>query len=359
MSITPKDVKLQLMSTLPRHTEEYGDNVLASALVESGAIKVTSAAHGLVDQALIVASDVKVVLQVTGVTYDAGTGEATITVDAEHDRTSISGEATEYNIATLSGFADSTYNGEFVIVSATRTTFNIEAEADAVGALGHLTEDRGLYLGFNQITVLDADTFTVPNQDNIPDGTVLSTFNYVSDQRIFIAADITRAVTRWAQKADRKPSLFVIFGEETASKDRHTTNDAVLAATSQNTLHMKYVPTVTLMTMAATPTEQLAATKQQQVYEELRPATRKAMYGHRFESDENSVIFAAIESGNSPQPFNQNNYIHSFDYQIPYEITIEQGDDYRRNVSFRQVILESKMFTNEGDEIIADAELEI
>ena len=125
MSITPEDVKMQLMAVLPRYTEEYGDNVVASAVIESGAVKVTSAGHGLASGALIVSSDVTVTIPVSSVSYNAVTGRATITLEQDHDRTSGVEDNGGYNKATLKDFADSNYNGEFNIISATENTIVI------------------------------------------------------------------------------------------------------------------------------------------------------------------------------------------------------------------------------------------
>lgn len=361
MSTTPEDTKMQLMAVLPRYTEEYGDNITASAVVESGAIKVTSVDHGLDSGALIVASDVTVTIPAVSVSYDTVSKQATITLTEDHDRTSGIEDNGGYNVATLKDFDDANYNGSFNIITATSNSINISADADAVGALGDFVETRGLYLGFSEITVIDDDTFTIPVQDDLADGIVLNSFKYVTEQRIYIAADVTRAVTKWGQKRDRLPTLFIVYGTENASKDRAITNDAVATLKSQNPVRLKYIPEVTLKTVAATKSEQLAATKVQQIHAEIKPAIRKAMYGTIFDlSDAVSTQFAAIESGNEPEFFNQNDYVHNFDYQIPYELSIEQGDTYRRNVSFRKIIANCKMFSNESDnEIIADADIEV
>ena len=360
MIITPEDVKMQLMSTLPRYTEEYGTNISTTAVVESGAIKITSAGHGLESDALIVASDVTVTIPVSSVSYDNISKRATVTLDEDHDRTSGIEDNGGYNVAILKDFADSNYNGEFTIISATENTFTFSADADVVGDLGDFVETRDLYLGFSQITVVDDDTFTIPLQDDLADGTVLNSFKYVAEQRIYIAADVTRSVTKWAQPRDRKPTLFIVFANESASKDRNTVNDSIASVKSQNPSRIKYIPEVTLKTIAVTKTEQLAAEKVQQIHAEIKPAIRKAMYGTVFDlSDAATTQFAAIEQGNSPEFYNQNDYVHNFDYQIPYEISIEQGNNYRRNVSFRNIIANCQMFNNEGDEIIADANIEV
>ena len=361
MSVTPEDVKMQLMAVLPQYTDEYGDSVNASAVVDSGSVKITSVGHGLETNALIVASDVTVTIPVSSVSYDSIREQATISLDQDHDRTSGVEDNGGYNQAILQGFADSNYNGTFTIISATNDSITIAADADVVGGLGDFVETRDLYLGFSEITVIDADTFTIPVQDDLADGIVLNSFKYTAEQRIYIAADVTRAVTKWAQHRDRLPTLFVVFGTESASKDRTITNDAVATLNSGNPTRLKYIPEVTLKTIAVTKTEQLASAKVQQIHSEIKPAIRKAMYGAMFDlSDAATTQFAAIEIGNEPEFFNQNDYVHNFDYQIPYELSLEQGHVSKRNVSFRNIIANCKMFNNESDEeIIADANIEV
>jgi hypothetical protein len=349
--ITPESVKLQLMALLPRFTDEYSTTVNGSAVVDTGVVVVTSIAHGLTSGDIIVASDVEVIVPVSSVVFDDDAEQATMTTAFEHDRTSGEGDKGGANIASLQDFADANYNEDFDIISATRTTFVVSVGADVVGDLGNLIEPRTLFLGFLEVTVLDDDSFSVALQDtHLPDGTEFETFTFVTEQRIFIAADVTRAVTIYGQRRDAKPTLFIVFGAENASKDRNVVNDSIAAANAQNPLQITYIPGVTLKTIACTKSEQSAATQQQKVYAEIKPAIRRAMYGYLFDgSDNESVIFAAVEAGNVPEFWNQDYYVHNFDYQIPYILTRDQGYDNRKHVSFREVVVSSKMFNNEGD----------
>jgi len=359
MSVTPEDIKLQLIEALPQYTDEFGDTVTASAVTDSGVIKVTASSHGLSTDDIIVNSNVKVTLPVTSVTYDSATKTAEVTLSAEHDRTSGSGNIGGYNIASFQGFDDANYNGDFEVITATRTSVVISAEADVVGALGEMVEERGLYLGYTQVTKIDTNNFTIPVKDGLPNGISFETFKYSTEQRIYIAADITRAVTTYAQRRDKKPSLFIVFDETSASKDRSVINDAVTTTTTQNPARLKYITQVSLHSFAITKTEQLAATKQQQIYSEIVPALKRAMYGVVFNSDQVSKTYAAIEISNSPESWNQGYYVHHFQYQIPYDLTIEQGFVSKRNVSFRNIVLESTIFDTEGDLATLDAEIPI
>lgn len=359
--ITPEDVKYQLMGSLPQYTDEFGTVISGMAVVDSGVVKVTSTAHGLATGDVIVTSSVLMELTITNVSYDSVAGEATLTTEIHHDRTSeYTGEG-DYGKADLRNFADSNYNGsDFAIKRATRDTFVIDADADVIGALGVLVEPRSAYLGYNQVTVIDANTFTLPLQGaSLIDGIVFDTFNYTSKQRILIAADKNRAIAEFAKRANREPSLFIIFTDERASRDRHTVNDAVTTVNSQNSARLTYIPTVELISMVNVRKEPLAETQHQKTYAEIRPALRKAMYGHLFSVDEGVTAFGAIEAQNFPSFHNIGDYIHSFVYEIPYVITIEQGDTYRHNVSFRDIVVNSTLFDSEGALSSFNAELEI
>lgn len=364
--ITPNDVKAQLMSTMPLYTDVLGTIVTdATAVVASGAVKITKTKHGLSSGDLIVGASIEVIVPVSDVTYDSDAGKATITTAFEHDRTSGPNSDTAdkggYNIAELQDFADDNYNGEFAIYpSASRTTILIDAAADAIGDLGNLIENRSLFLGFLTVTKIDANNFTVPLEDTtLINGTVFKTFNYTASQEIFISADITRAITAYAQRRDPSPALFIIFGEENASKDRDIINDAIAATGAQNPLHLTYIPEVIIMYMVVTKTEHSAATEQQRVYETIIPAVRSSLHGHVFE-DPNSVInFQAHEVRNSPERWNTGYYIHSMTYNMPYKSSIEQGDVLRRNVSFRDIEVLGTMFDTEGALVSLTAETEI
>lgn len=358
--ITPEVVKLQLMSALPRYTDIFGTNVVGAAIVDAGVVKVTSVAHGLTTDEVITASEVAVINPVVSTSFDSGTDETTLTMTFEHDRTS--GEAAgEYNKIEFEGFDDADYNGDDFAVKydTDRTTLVIDAEADAVGALGNQIEPRNLYLGFLTVTVIDVDTFTIPLEDVLPDGTVFDTFNFMSSQQIFISGDIERSVEAFKKHRNVPPGLFIIFSDEVASKDRNVVNDAVAANTSQNPQHVTYLLNVILMTFFKTAGEQSAETTAQQVYEEVRPALRQAMFGHIFDDPDLVVQFAGTEIDNRHVVYNSGYYVHQFTFQLPYRISIEQGDSQRRNVSFRDLIVNSTMFNTEGALVALEAEIKV
>lgn len=353
--ITPEDVKYQLLGTLPRYTDEYFDIVTPSAVVvDSGVIKITSASHGLSTGDFIVGSSVKVKIPATSTYYSTNDGNAIIKFEFEHDRSAGDREFGGYNIATLEGFDDSAFNGDFTILKADRTDIAIKADAAPTGTLGRMIEERNLYFGYQEVTKVDDDTFTIPLQDTIPDGTEFDVFSYAKEGRIVISADETRSVTEFARHRDEKPTLYIVFTEETASRDRNTINDTVLSATAQNPMHLTYILVVELLSIAITKSEHLAAEKQQEIYQYIKPAIRKAMYGYTPESAETAIVFAAVEESNTPVRYNSGYYLHRFVYQLPYKISIEQGTFTRPNVSLRHLVVNSKIFDTEGDTITAD-----
>jgi len=358
--ITPEDVKLQLMSALPRYTDIFGTNVVGTAVVESGVVKVTAVAHGLATDEVITASEVSVINPVVNTSFDSVADETTLTMTFEHDRTSGSA-AGVYNKIEFVDFADANYNGDDFVVKfdTDRLTLVIDADADAVGDLGNQIEPRNLYLGFLTVTVVDVDTFTVPLEDVLPDGTVFDTFNFMSSQQIFISGDIARSVEAYKKHRDVPPGLFIVFGDEVASKDRAVVNDAVAANTAQNPQHVTYLLNVILLAFFKTAAEERAETTVQLLHDEVKPALRQAMFGHIFDDPDLVVQFAGTEIANREVTYNSGYYVHQFTYQLPYRISIEQGDIQRRNVSFRDLILNSTMFDSEGALLALSTEITV
>ncbi len=348
--ITPNDIKLQLMQELPKYTDKFGTVFEGSAVVLGGVIKVTSVGHKLTTGDIIFVTDAKVILPITLASFDSGTDRTTLTTGYEHDRTSGTIDIGGFNKAVLQNFDDPTYNGsDFTILSATRTTMVISADAAPTGALGEMVEPRDRLLGAVIVTVVDVDNFTVSlDGEAIPDGEIFEDFKYSSSQRILVAADEERAVSMYKQHRDADPILFVIFSGESASKDRNAINDAVAANTSQNPMHLTYIPEVTLLTFVRTPDELLASTEHQFTYETLRPSIMRAMYGHIFDNTDTLIQFAAHEIFNTPVFHNKGYYIHRFVYNVPYRVSILQGDVAKISVSFRDLIVNSKMFDTEG-----------
>lgn len=359
--ITPEAVKLQLMGALPRYTDIFGTNVVGAAVVDAGVVKVTSVDHGLSTNDIITASEVSVINPVVSTSFDSVAEETTLTMTFEHDRTSGTIRKGGYNKIDFREFNDANYNGDDFIVKdgTTRTTLLIDANADAVGALGHQVEPRNLFLGFLVIIVIDVDTFTVPLESALPDGTVFDTFNFMSSQQIFISGDIERSVDAYKKHRKQPPGLFIIFSNEFASKDRNIVNDAVAANTSQNPQHVTYILEVILVTFFTTSAEQSAETTVQQVQAEVKPALRQAMFGHIFDDPDLVVQFAGTEIINRHVEYNSGFYVHQFTYQLPYRISIEQGDVQRRNVSFRDLIVNSTMFNTEGALVTLETEIKI
>lgn len=361
--ITPETVKTQLLAVLPRNTTEFSTMLTGVvAVTTASTIACTKVAHGLATNDVISVSDAEIDLQVSLASYDAITDKVTLTVSSEHDRTSGLVDKGEYNKAVLSGFADSTFNGTFAILSATETTVTFTApnKLAPVGALGVMTENRSLILGLAVVTVVDEDNFTIPLGDNdLASGVPFSTFSMATASRILIAADMQRAIDAFKARADREPSLFIIFEQESASKDRETLSDAVIAVTAQNDMQITYLQGITLVYMSSTKKDPLAGIVQEKVYGEVRPAIRKSMFGHRFEFSDSPLVFAAIETANAPVYYNAGNYLHTFVYQIPYKIDLEQGEVERPNVSLRHILMDSTMFNAEGALLALELEPEI
>jgi hypothetical protein len=364
--ITPEDIKLQLLSTLPLYTEVFGANKSAtSAIVNSTdtAVVITKAGHGLESGDIITVTEALLKVPVSSVSLDAVTDILTFTTSFYHDRTSGIRNYDSYNKATLAGFASSAFNGIFDILTIpTKSTFTISSASAPSGALGYLIEPRSLFLGPQVVTKITDDTFSVPRSDLIPASAAFLSYEYCDAQEIYITADMKRAYTEFDRRAWPAARLYVVMGPERVSKDRNTQSDAVATVNSQNPVRLTYISTVDLVVcFKILPTDaHRAAITVGLVTGEIKEALRKSMYGHVFEPVDKSVTpFAAIEIENAQVHYNIGYYLHAFTFEIPYSITIEQGDTIRREVSFRDVILKSRLFTETGQEITDTIPLEI
>ena len=361
--ITPEAVKLQLLNMLPRYTDEFSTMVTdATAEVIAGdLIQCTKAAHGLVSGDVVSVASAEILVPISAESYDLVKKEITLTCSFDHDRTSGLVGKGVYNKAVLTGFDDPTYNDTFVIIEATDDTITFKVDAAPVGALGVMHEDRSLILGLSEATVVNDDTFTVPNVDTlIPIGGEFDDFSFATASRVVIAADPQRATNAFGQRANADPTLFIIFEQESASKDREGMSDAILALSPQNDMIVEYVPQITLLYMSSTKKDPLAGIVSQKIYAEIRPALRRSMFGHRFESVDASITFAAAEIANASVYYKTGGYVHSFVYQAPYKISLEQGTvDDAPNVSLRKVIMNSTMFDTEGALLSLEVDPEI
>lgn len=356
--ITPSLVKAQLLQFLPVYTDLFADPVSTTATITGGLIAVNSPAHGLTTGDVIPVHAADVINPITNVSFASGV--ATLTTTFKHDRTNASDDFYETNKAELEGFADSNYNGTFDIASLpSRTQINIARTAAPVGDLGDLIEPRFMFIKSYTVTKVDDDNFTLVAPQVLPEGTVFKNFKYITSARIHIASNVKRALAMYTKIVSTKATMFIIFGPEAASKDRNSLSDAILSATSQNSARLTYLPEVTLLVFLNTADDLSGAKALQNIYEIIRPALRRTMYAHGFElTDDVDIQFRAVEANNTQEFYNTAEYVHSFTYQIPYQITHCQGDTFRSNVSFSDVLVNATMFDTEGALIQADIELE-
>ena len=367
--ITPEDIKAQLMLELPKHSDVFSTVISAeTGTVSAGVttIGISKEAHGYASNDIIHVTGAEVILPINFIDYTESSNTIAIRLISPnaHDRTS-GEDAGEYNFATIQNADRPEFDGTYNIISAdSGQELVLDAGEGYVpplsgGGTAELVEARSLILGLAVVTKVDEDNFTIPLNDTLVDETEFQTFNYVAEQNILITADINRATSFYAQRRNPPPILFIIMGEESISKDRNVTTDAATADTPQNPIQHLYMQEFTLLALFDTKKQHSAATQQQEVYEDIKPALRRTLYGHIFEQTETSVVFAAAEISNHPVRFNTNNYAHAFVYQLPYKISYLQGDDFRRNVSFRDVIVNSTMFNNEGALLSLEVEPEI
>ena len=362
--ITPNIIKSQLFQFLPVYTDLFSEVITAgqSNIISGDELTVTKTDHGLETGDVIVVAEAISRLTITGASLSDGL--LTYTTSSNHDLSSVrrDGRLFDYNQATLTGIPLPGESGTFPVVDIPdQNKFTIEATASPSPATGILLEKRSLYVSPATVTKVDDDRFIIPNPDTaLPDGFTINTIKYCSKSRIYVAATIERAKAMYTKvEGIDEAVLFIVMRPESASKDRHAYSDAIATVKAQNPIRLKYLPEVDFFVFLPTPDDLSGAKAQNVAYVDIRTAIRKAMYAHIFLTDETvDTQFAAVEASNSPEDYNTAVYVHSYSYQIPYEISFEQGDTFRTNVSARNILINSKMFDNEGALVSVNIPLE-
>jgi len=358
--ITPDDVRNQLLANLPRHTSMLASIEEGDAIATATSVLINRPGHKMASGTIITVADVQVRIPVTSQVFDSVLKRTTITLEFDHDRTS-GDTAGEFNAATFDGFGDLSFNADFDIISAERDTLVIYTPLEMVaGDLGYLVERRGLEEGLAVVVRVDDDFFQIELQDTaIPVDAVFEVFKFTACQCIKVASDLKKAADDFAKHANMPNTLYIVFGQEVASKDRHTANDSIISANSQNPIMVTYIRKFSIYYMTKVKDDQLCACASQRMYETLQPALRKSLFGYEFSYPGAQIVFAAIEESNVSVPWNSGFYVHEFQYNVPYRIDLNQGYTARDSVSLRNITVDAKMFDTDGALVSLNAEIEI
>mgnify|MGYP000108840355 CR=1 FL=1 len=351
MSLTPNDVVFHLQRFMPSISTRFSTQITGTATALGTTVTVTAIGHGLIVGSKIVVSGGAFSNTLVSV-VDNLDGTVRFETDQEHDLTEPKQYADPTQL-TLSGFGNVWDGAHDIVAIPNRKFFEIafpvgETVLPVLGT-GLLIEPRSAgILGEQTIaTVPGVDTFTfdVTGVPSLPTG-VIQGFGAVKSFRIFAAADFERATDLYNKQAKDEYALFVIMGDVTVSKDRHTSNDAIGAFASQNFLKQTNLNNFSTAVFIPTKKDIAGNDAQQVAYGEMYKALLRALYGFQFEDPDTALTYVTVSAGHGAGLYNSAYYVHVYDWQRPDVISADQGFNLEPEVAFRNI---NGILTNFGD----------
>lgn len=197
---------------------------------------------------------------------------------------------------------------------------------------------------FNITAVPTTTSFRFVVPDNIPQGTLInaSLFAHI---RIYFSVSAEDAKRPYTKQSSNTPSIIgegpyivVVMGDERASKDPMMNSEAINMNRGTRVARQLYTQAFFILVILDSTTSVSGITPQNLIYSEIRTALRRIFHNYAFTATNDfSVVYATVEVGNDMYYYDSSVYIHAFEYQIPYEITFEQGFNESPSVSLENV----------------------
>lgn len=345
--ITPLDIVTHLRTYVPAFTDKFTNAITPTSVTVSGTtVTVNATAHGLTVGNRVLTLGGTFRNPTTGGTLDTGTGRTRFSTQFEHDFTFPKGFA-QTKTLTLEGFTPAAWNGTHTIRAIpSRQTFEIDTptgETLPPTVQGVVLEPRTAGLGGVQTvaTVPTPNSFTIDMSGvpALPVGAV-DGLTFVSGWNIRGASDIERAEEIYTKQSNAKPYMFVVMTGTDASKDRKSHNDAIAAFTAQDINKQTLLQNFTVIVIIPTADETSGARAQNIAHTEIFNALLRALYGLQLTDNETSINYRTVSQGHGPAGnYNTGYYIHTYDWQVPFVITYDNGFDQQAvDVAFRDII---------------------
>lgn len=350
-----RDIVGQLQAEVPRHTNKFTDQVAFTSLTAVGTTvtAVTASAHGrTAGQAVSVTG----VLTENPVSLIASGTTVTGTTTFAHDLTEGAGAT-----VTISGAADSDFNGTFDLASAVnRKTFTYKLPAAPAGSAGGtpvLEEDR--IDGFNglfEITVASATSFTYEVATPPPGLAVLTNAVANIKSRISRAISLEAVAAAYTKQADTDTLwMFVVPGNTTVSNDRHQLNDSTASFMEGTERRLHTIVNFDIVVVFPSADERAGAEAADDA-QDVAVVLYKALAGYHSPSglvDGTQFQVTPVEHGFGS--YNGPVYVHRYGWQAIEDIT-EADTFITGSRAFRdaRVIME-----NDFDEDIIDTSVDL
>lgn len=284
-----------------------------------------------------------------------GTSQVRFRTNEEHDLVSPNeSRIDEPFTVRLIGFTDSNWNDTFDLQYVpNRRHFVIDYPSGVttlptLNGSEKLIEDRNLGIkGVNIIdTIVNQHSFTVAIPDNYPDlptnNSVLN-FKVLRNVRMANVTSIERAREIYTRQNPSAIWGFLIMGDVTTSKDRHTLNDATAGFTNQDLALLRFLQDFSFVVFIPTDTELTGTDAQDLAYREIFNALLNTLYAYTFntiDSSDSLVNYLTICTGHGPISLNNTAwYEHAYEWQLPSVIDFESGFLQVQDVAFRDILL--------------------
>lgn len=324
----------QLQAVLPKYTDYFSDSVSASSVTRSGSTVtvVTSSAHGLTTGQAVYIRGALSPNPISSLTR-VGNVATAITTNS-HDLTE--GYQTTVNI---SGANQAEYNGTKTLLSVpNRTTFTFSVSGSpATPATGtiYLQEDKELeYNGRKIVSVVDPTTFTY-SITATPESPAQGTISVLKGLRVSGAVNPERFFESYTQQSANKLWLIVVANDTLASKERRLQDDATYRSEAGQFFYERLIQNLQIL-LYIPSSATISARQERDLAEDIRPAIFKSLLGVKFDSGFTYGSKYQLTFVNDNQlGYFRGFYVHSFNFEAPYEIYREDTVDPPYSTAWR------------------------
>ncbi len=343
-----EDIIKLLVANLPRHTDSFSEQTAIDAITTTGSVATATVAagHNLITDDLV--TIVGATNDVAVDTLDRVETVATVVTLTDHDITlsarDIAGGV--FDKITLSGFAESEFNGTFTLLSAPkRRIFTIQvADAGPVSGTGSGIAIDAAVNGYNQtvnVTVTSSTVFTYPHGGSV----VLDAGGSPIFHSLWRISGAITAPRFLDESYEATPAgelwAVVVLGDVVASKQRENRADSAARFGGQSTYFRQELTQPFQIYVVQTLTDDLSGRQARDTLEqEVVPAIFKSVVGYDFDT-----FFTAGQSkrvtfeDHSVFAYDTAVYAHEFNFEMEVEIIAEDIVPLDQDVAFRDVEL--------------------
>lgn len=340
------DVIKQLQAVLPKVTNLFSETANITSLSRSGTTvtAITSTAHGLSTGSGVTIVGAQSPTTISSLTFLDGV--ATATTATAHDLTEgfQDGKSSDDPLITISGATEPEYNGSnpmLLVPNRFKFTYEVTGTptSPATGTPKLLQTFNSGYNGTHVVTVTNATTFTYEITE-APNSPAQGTIQAHISIRVSGAIDPNKARESYTQNNINKLWAYVILGDNSISKDRHTLSDSTgTQGAGDDARYRMIMPFAVLVFVPAT--NEIAGRIARDQMEDVRPFLYKSLLRVTFDTGMSSETkYGVIPEGDNFLDYNGAVYIHQFVFGTQTDIIYEDSVDPADSVAFRNIELQ-------------------